>query len=214
MILNRFWRLEISVVLVAVIIAGWIFGINPQLSELNATAQEREAVSTDLAKNRATLAELEADPGNIGEIAALLADLVISIPPRPAIPVFISQVNAMANQNQLKIKSISVGEARPFLKPTEATLQDEGIKDSAKVIDGLINSKFILIPIEIRVLASYQNVLRFVNDLQLGPRLFLVTSFASATSSLTADSNSTGMVDSKLSGFIFVIPEKKVVAAK
>ncbi len=214
MILNRFWRLGIAVIVVVVIIAGWIFGIQPRLSELTVTARERVIVSTALAKNQAILAKLEGDQENVGEIAALLDHLVISIPPRPSIPVFISEVNAMAKQNQIKIKSISVGEARPFLKPPEATLQDDGAKDSAKTIDGLINSKFTLIPIEIAVSASYQNVLSFVNDLQLGPRLFLITSFASAAMSLTAVSNSTNTVDSRFSGFIFVIPEKKVVAAK
>jgi hypothetical protein len=73
-------------------------------------------------------------------------------------------------------------------------------------------ANFIAIPIQLAVSGPYANVLDFVNGLQMGPRLFLVT--ALTTKSSTDPKPAPGAVDATVGGFVYVVLDANAAAAK
>ena len=78
----------------------------------------------------------------------------------------------------------------------------------APTVNALVTAaNFVAIPITLSVDGSYDGVLDFVEGLQLGERLVMVTTF---TTSVTADS---GNVTGAITGFVYVLLEPGAAAA-
>ncbi|MFP3380300.1 hypothetical protein SB767_28695, partial [Bacillus sp. SIMBA_069] len=73
-------------------------------------------------------------------------------------------------------------------------------------VNALITSQnFAAQPVTITVRGQYANILDFVNGLQKGSRLFLVTSFS--TGPTTGTDAVPGSLDAKIAGYIYSLTE-------
>ena len=166
------------------------------------------------AKNQLLLTKLKADFQNIGPLKSQLDRLSISVPPSANISAFISEVNSMANAHKTTIKSLIVSDAKPYTLSAPPP-SDNGIKEpsSPQSNPKITSANFVVIPIQITASGQYTNVLDFINSIQMGQRLFLISALSSTGSMggnagdavSTLSGKAAGKVDASIGGYIYVL---------
>ncbi|MDQ1588756.1 MAG: hypothetical protein QOJ77_1921 [Microbacteriaceae bacterium] len=229
---NRLWLIGLVAVMVAVAALGWVLGIQPQLAAVADADQQRATVQAQNAENEAVLAKLKKDYSSIGELKQQLVSLRQSVPASAEMSTFVTELDALAGAHQVTVKSISVSDAMPYTppaapaaaptstaspSPTAAPAPVAAAPTAPTAPPAVTNSKitaanFIAIPIQLSLSGTYSNVLDFVNGLQMGPRLFLVTTLSTTASSGTTAG--AGAVDSSVGGFVYVVLDANAAAAK
>lgn len=217
---NRLWIIGSVLAMVVVVVLGWLVGIQPQLDAISADAKEQATVEATNAGHAALLAKLKEDFKDVDKLNAELASLDASVPAGTEIPAFADQLDALAVGTQVTLSGITVADAQPYtpvmapLAPAPATAADSGSAPtpdpsatSAPVptagVPPVTNAKisadnFAAIAVQITVKGGYANVLNFVNGLQTGARLFLVTGLTTA-----ASTDYPGAVEANISGLIY-----------
>jgi Tfp pilus assembly protein PilO len=228
---NRLWLIGLVAVMVAVVALGWLLGIQPQLAATAAADQNRATVQSENAANEVVLAKLKKDYSSIGELKQRLVSLRQSVPASADMSAFVTELDTLAGAHQVTVKTITVSDAVPYTAPIApaaaptATASPATTPTPAPIAaaptaptapPAVTNSKitaanFIAIPIQLSLAGAYSNVLDFVNGLQMGPRLFLVTTFSTSASSATAGA---GAVDATVGGFVYVVLDANAAAAK
>lgn len=221
---NRIWTIGSVVVMAVVLAAGWFLGIQPQLAAADAANQARIQVQSQNATSQAVLAQLKKDYQNIDQVKQQLASLRQKVPTQVDASGFVTELNGLAGLYQVTLKSISVGDAKPYTPPvappTPAPSRSpapSGTPGTAAKAPGVIgatnplitSANFIVIPVQLTVTGSYGNVLDFVSGLQTGQRLFLVSAFSSGASTVagapSTNVTTVGTVDSTVGGFMYVL---------
>lgn len=232
---NRLWLIGLIAVMVAVVAMGWLLGIQPQLAAAAAADQQRSTVQTQNATNETVLAKLKKDYSSIEELKQQLVSLRQSVPASADMSAFVTELNSLSAGHQVTVKTITVSDAMPYTAPAApAAAPSASASPSATPTPvptaaapaapvaptappAVTNSKitaanFIAIPIQLSISGPYSNVLDFVNGLQMGPRLFLVTTFSTtASSDKTAGA---GAVDATVGGFVYVVLDANAAAEK
>jgi Tfp pilus assembly protein PilO len=217
---NRLWVIGSVVVMVAVVALGWVLGIQPQLSAATEANSQRATVAQTNAAQEASLAKLKEDYKSIGKLNEQLAALDESVPSGTDAPDYVNQLDALAAASQVTLKGLTVADAQAYTPvapvapaapaasgdaaatptPTEAPAL-VAAPGSPPVTNAKITAEnFASLAVQITVSGPYTNVLNFVNGLQTGKRLFLVTGLAT-----TAVADSPGVVDGTISGLIYSI---------
>lgn len=217
--------------MVAVTAAGWFLGIQPQLATAAATNQDRAATEVRNSANEILLASLKKDFSHIGALKTQLASLQDSVPDSAAIPAFLTEIDSLAGAHQVVATAIRVANATVYSPPAvavpapaaDATATSTPTPTPAPVAPAapvgtlqVVNPKitaanFVAIPVHLTITGQYPNVLDFVNGLQMGPRLFLVTSLSITTPTATAKTTGSA-VESNIGGFIYVLLQKGTAA--
>jgi Tfp pilus assembly protein PilO len=218
---NRVWLIGLVAVMVAVAALGWLLGIQPQLAAATSADQSRAAVQAQNATNETVLAKLKKDYSSIEELKQQLVSLRQSVPASADMSAFVTELDSLSAAHQITVKTITVSDAMPYTAPVTAptasaspsatptpapTAAAPAAPAAPTAPPAVTNSKitaanFIAIPIQLSLTGPYANVLDFVNGLQMGPRLFLVTTF-----STTASSDKTASaVDSTVGGYVYVV---------
>jgi Tfp pilus assembly protein PilO len=153
-----------------------------------------------------------------------------SVPLDAGVSEFIDDLNNLAVASGVTVSNLTVDPAQQYVAPESAAAAApaddpaEPADDAAaadplappEVTNPLVTSaNFILIPISIDTTGSYAQVVDFVSGLQNGPRLFLVNTFASASTSEEV----AGEVTGSITGYIYVLldqydPEARAEAAE
>jgi len=207
---NRMWVLGATLSIVVIVAAGWFIGISPQLAVAASTNSERNSVMAANARNEILLAKLKHDYQNIDALKSEVSTLQESVPTSADISSFVTELNTLANARKVTLKSITVSDAKPY---TPAIQETKAGTASAPQTNPQITSKnFVIIPVQIGITGDYGKVLDFVNDVQQGQRLFLVSALSSmgATNAkgIKGSPTITGgsqKVDSSITGFIYVL---------
>lgn len=230
---NRLWLIGLVAVMVAVVAMGWLLGIQPQLAAATSADQSRAEVQSENATNETVLAKLKKDYSSIGELKQQLISLRQSVPASPDMSAFVAELDTLSGSHQVTVKTIAVSDAMPYTppvappaaatstaspspSPSPTPTPVAAAPTTPPAPPAVTNSKitaanFIAIPIQLSLSGTYSNVLDFVNGLQMGPRLFLVTKF-----STTASSDPTaapGAVDATVGGYVYVVLDPNAVAA-
>lgn len=171
---NRIWFLGTVIVVAAIVALGWLLGISPKLAELTASEREVAAAEAVNADEYNKLLELKKEFENIDEVRDELKDLQISIPDTDGLSDFIRQINALAAQYGVTVKTINTDTATEFDLPENAVVLD---KDGKPVPAPPLPKNFVRIPISIEIEGNPDAVFNFVHGLQTGERLFLATKF-------------------------------------
>lgn len=206
---NRLWIIGSVAAMVVVVALGLLFGIQPQLSAAFTAEQQRQSVAADNAVKLAQLHKLESDFKQLPALKATLKQLEESVPPSSELPAMISNLDALAASTGTTIESIAVKDAQPYAPPAVTPAPASGTTTStpaptatptaapaptpakpqapAPVTNAQVTAaNFVAIPVSISVNGSYSQALAFVDGLQHGKRLFLVTTFASSKSAAPA----------------------------
>lgn len=206
---NRLWLLGSTVAILAILAIGWVIGIAPQLSAASAANVDRANAITTNAKNQILLEKLKSDFANIDALKGQLTALRTSVPTQADISSFVTELNSLASTRKVILKSIVVSDAKAYA-PVPSTAGSSPTSDPNVALPKLDNSKFIIIPVQISVSGDYGRVLEFINDVQMGKRLFLASSLSSTGSTNSKSSGDllvagSQKVDSSIGGYIYVL---------
>jgi Tfp pilus assembly protein PilO len=217
---NRIWTIGSVLLIVAVLGLGFLLGVQPQLAAIATANTERAAVEATNAAAEAKLAALKKQFEGIDELKTELATLVESVPTGANAPELVDQLDALAKGVGVTLTSITVADAQPYT-PVEAVAapapapdpeSDQASADAVVVVPEPVappgapphtnpqvtpgNVAVLQVPVSVK--GSYAQVLDYVNGLQSGKRLFLVTSL-----STTASSENNGIVEATIGGLVY-----------
>lgn len=202
MIRNRAWLWGGALASLIVFAVGWMIGLQPQLTKISTANQNREIVVAKNVKDEILLAKLKSDFQNIDVMKMDLARLRSSVPAQAEISAFVSELNFLANNQEVTVKSISVSDAKPYTPNSGAAEADGGDINKVFTDPKITSLNFIVVPVQFSVAGKYSNVLQFLRSVQTGERLFLISNFGSTGST---ESGATGRVDSTVGGYIYVL---------
>ncbi|MBC7596034.1 MAG: hypothetical protein H7288_19255 [Kineosporiaceae bacterium] len=250
--LNRLWVLGSVVLIAATAVLGWVLGISPKLSEASIADADRVAVETQNSAAALKVAALKVKFDNIRDLKGELSALRLAVPNAAEIPAFVTQLDSIAEQHQVTLTDISVKDAQAYVPVVVAptATATEGAQTApaptatpaptasaaptaaevaaalAPVPNALITaSNFVSVPISLSVSGRYGNVLDFIEGLQKGTRLVMVTTFATArmetpdpagpasnSTSIIETSAASGQVTTTISALIYVLLDQATAA--
>ena len=222
---NRMWVIGSVLAMVAVLLLGWVAGIQPQLAAAATADDERSTVEQTNIIQEAALAKLKEDFAGIDALKATLVPLAASVPSGTEAPAFVSQIDALAVAHGVTLAGITMADPvayTPVVPPAAvaadgtdaaAAAADAPVAGSAEAVptpeaavagappvtnSQITATNFASLAVSIDVSGSYTNVLNFVSALQSGTRLFMVTGLKTA-----AVADAPGEVTATISGFIY-----------
>jgi Tfp pilus assembly protein PilO len=224
---NRLWTIGAGLAMVVVLVMGWFLGIQPQLSSATTAGDNLATTQTQNAASSASIAKLKTDFEGITKLTQDVATLRESVPSSAQISAFVTELDSLAGQHQVEVKSIGISDAKAYTPPaviaaapaagTSPSPSPSPIPTATNVPVSapaaptapvlVTNSKitaanFIAIPVQLSIKGPYSNVLEFVRGLQTGPRLFLVTTMSTKP---PGDKASAGSVDASVGGLVYVL---------
>lgn len=209
---SRFWVIAAILTIVVTIAGGWFIGISPQLGAAAAAKTDRSQVIAANQRNQILLAQLKRDYQNIDALKNQISNLQKSVPPVREIPSFVTELNTLANAQGVIVKSFAVSDAKPYTPITQGSTGKNAPSGPSQTDPRITPNNFFPIPVQFAVTGDYAKVLDFVNDVQLGRRLFLVSGLSSvgATNSKGAKGGPTTSggaqkVTSSITGYIYVL---------
>lgn len=217
---TRLWVIASVLVMALVLAGGWFLGVQPQLGAIaDAEAQTASVQQTNETYAQA-LAKLKRDSADLPALKAKLASLAASVPEGSAVPAFIDQLNALYTASNVVCIDQSFSDAvayspaaPPAATPTSTQTPAPGAAPTPTpaptaaagtppVVSSLITAtNFAARPVSVTVRGRFADILTFVNGLQTGPRLFLVTSFSTVPA--TDATAGPGTLDAKVAGYVF-----------
>jgi len=201
---NRLLLIVAAVTGVAVLVLGFLLGVQPQLAAGAEARSQQESVDAQNDALRAATAALRAESERLPELRAELATAEASVPGEAAMPTLLRQIDEMATGANVTVSGFTTADAVAYEIPAsaaapvdEAGTSAEGTDPSTEaaagatdgtaqgappaVTDPLVTAAtFSTIAVTVDVEGSYVQALEFVDRLQKGPRLFLVTTITSS----------------------------------
>jgi len=192
---------------VAVLVLGFLLGVQPQLAAGADARTQQESVDAQNDALRAATAELRAESERLPELRTELAAAEASVPAEAAMPTLLRQLDEMATGANVTVSGFTTADAVSYEVPASAAApvadagaSTEGTDTSAEgsaptadatdgaaagappaVTDPLVTAAtFSTIAVTVDVEGSYAQALEFVDRLQKGSRLFLVTTITSS----------------------------------
>jgi len=194
---------------VAVLALGFLLGVQPQLSAASAAAEQKSSVDQQNEGIRAAVEQLIAENEGLSGLEAERDYKVASVPAAPDMPALIRQLDAMAGEAGTVVTSFTTADPVSYAAPASATAPEaaapaEGTESSegtdgsadaaaaapaeaalptapATVTDPAVTAaNFSTIAVTVDIEGSYDQALDFVDRIQKGPRLFLVTAITSS----------------------------------
>ncbi|MBF4580458.1 hypothetical protein [Frigoribacterium sp. VKM Ac-2530] len=211
---NRIKMIVAALSGVAVLALGFLLGVQPQLASASAAAEQRSTVETQNEGLRATLAQLVTENDQLSTLAADRDTRRASVPDAADMPELIRQLDEMADAAGVPVTSFTTADAVSYEMPasaaapvadaatTEGTAPAEGADASAAApteaagptapttfTDPAVTAaNFSTIAVTVDIEGSYDQALDFVDRLQKGSRLFLVTTITSSEAGEGTDS--------------------------
>lgn len=206
------WVIGAIVAMVVTVAAGWVIGISPQLTAAATANNDRANVMAANSRNEILLAKLKRDYQNIDALKNQVSTLQESVPANADVSSFVTELNSLANARKVTLKSITVSDAKAYTPTTQAAAAKTAPTGSPQTNSKITTANFVTIPVQIGITGDYGKVLDFVNDVQLGRRLFLVSALSSAGSTnskgVKGSPNISGgsqRVDSSITGYMYVL---------
>lgn len=217
-------------IMVALVAAGWFLVAQPQLAAASDASTQLSTVQSQIRTTQSTIAELKSEQKEIPSLKASLRELRRSIPTDVESSAYITGINDLAAQAGVTITAITVNDGEPYTPPvaaSSATKPTGGASPSpsptpspsasptAPAVSGwtaatdarLTGSNFILIPTSVGVKGDWPTTVAFIHGLQTSSRLFLVKGLA-----ITHDTGDPTLLDTTITGFIYVILDPKSAA--
>lgn len=216
---NRLWVIGSVTVMIITLVAGWFLGAQPFLDAAAKDDLERTSIEAQNAAQQAEIARLAEENKDFDAIEAEYKGLQKSIPGSPSTASFIQGLDGLAASTGVQVTGITVSESQAYTVPLSAAAAQAAAETPtpgsteapvATVPTGYVAAtnplitpdNFVGIKVGVDLKGSYQTVLAFVQGLQSGARLVLVTGFTSTTS---ADDPTN--VSAHVDGMIYVLKQ-------
>jgi len=178
---KRVWLGGGAVFAVLILLIGWFFVIDPELSAAASTRDEAESAQAQNVVMDAKNNALQAQQENIASLQANLQDLSAGLPADDGLPAFTRQLSEQAGTSVV-LTSIIVGAVGPVaaaVPATESTGETENTSEAGTtaVPDATPAASTTLVQMTITVAAAGlgDDLVAFVQKIQTGPRRVLVT---------------------------------------
>lgn len=231
---NRIKMIVAALSGVAVLALAFFLGVQPQLTAASAAADQRSSVEQQNQGLRSTLAQLVAENDKLSTLTADRDARRSSVPDGADMPELIRQLDDMASAAGVPVTSFTAGDAVSYTVPSSAEVPAadpaagepaaaEGSDTStaapaeaavptapATVTDPSVTAaNFSTIAVTVDIEGSYDQALDFVDRLQKGPRLFLVTTITSSEPESGADGEAAaaGAQTWTIGGLVFVMQD-------
>jgi hypothetical protein len=190
---NRIFGILTALVVAALFAGGWFLGASPLIDQMNTADAARADVVTRNQQLEAELAALAKAKEQLPEMIEAAELLTVSIPGDTDSSIFIRGLNGLAAASGVTITIIEMLDGQPYQAPA--------VGDPMPHTDPLITAEnFVVVPIAITIEGPWPNVLDFIDRLQHGQRLALVTDIKA-----TRDAGESFTVI--LGGTIYVLPD-------
>jgi Tfp pilus assembly protein PilO len=211
---NRVWVFGAVSALIGIAVLGWFVGISPQLAAVASTNQNRAIIMNQNRVSEVLLARLKRDYLGIDALKTRIASLQVAVPTSAQLSTFVTELNLLAARHKVTVKAIAISDAQPYTTPPAPPVSKNSAKTAVLTNPKITPANFVVIPIQISITGVFGEVLDFVHEVQVGPRLFLVATLSSKTS-MTSTSGVASVkkttkvgpttVDSTIGGFVYVL---------
>lgn len=193
---NKFWLLIAAILGVAILAMGWFLGVSPKLDEMNAANEQRASVEQQNALHEAKLKELKAQFAKIEELRTELKEGQLGLPPGDELSTFLGQLHTLETASGVTLTKFAASDGQSYLPAPGTTASQLVTADN-----------FVAITIDLTVVGSRAQVIEFLNNLQYGDRLFLVTklTLTQDQSGSAEDGEAEGGYTGTITGFVYVL---------
>ena len=212
---NRIWIIATAMISIVVLALGWFLGISPQLDQAVSNLAEKSSVEATNADHEVELAMLMKQFESIDEITAELEGLREQLPPEARYAEFLRQVDDIADSSKISFATSLIGNPEVFVMPAAQVDSDSVATEPEADAPQNTLSSILAIPITLEVTGSYRTVLDFVQKMQTGTRIFLVTGLSGSTEEVKSTVEgvpSTSVMRLIVSGYIYVVSDPTYVA--
>jgi len=227
---------------VAVLALGFFLGVQPQLSATSAALEQKSGIDQQNEGIRAAVEQLIAENEGLAGLEADRDARFASVPDEPDMPTLIRQLDQMAGEAGTQVTAFTTADPVSYAAPASATApaaeaapaagseSTEGTApaDAAAaapaeaavptapttVTDPAVTAaNFSTIAVTVDVAGSYDQALDFVDRLQKGPRLFLVTTITSSEPEEGAQGVAAQGQTWTVGGLVFVLQDGDTASA-
>ncbi len=221
---HRIISLASILAMVLIPVIGWFLIAQPQFAAAALADTARAEADSQAAATMAAVAELKAQAEDLPALTGTLDELRGSLPAEVDSSAYIDGLNALAIATGVQITALSVDNPAAYtpavavVDPAAAApAEEEGDaaaatdaaaaapiapSDPAIVTNPLITSaNFVAIPVAVELVGGYDSILNFVQGLQTGSRLFLVSKIETDVDPLT------GGYSARVGGFIYAVTD-------
>lgn len=198
---NRLSLLLAFVAMAVVAVGGFFLAVQPQLAQASAAQTQETNVEKTNHASRLELTRLREQAAKLPAMRQELAQLSASVPDGADLSSFIADLDGIASASGMEVSSYTTSDAvayapvapaapaaaAPSASPSAASTAAPAAAvptapaAPAVVTNGAITGEnFSVIPVTIAVDGTFEQALAFLNGVQHGKRLFLVTSISSA----------------------------------
>ncbi|WP_242089451.1 hypothetical protein [Curtobacterium sp. DN_7.5] len=200
---NRLSLLLAFAAMAIVAVGGFFLAVQPQLA-LAANAREQTAtVEQTNATSRVELARLKAQAAKLPAMRDELSSLTRSVPESASVSSFIDELDGIAADTGMQVSAFTASDATAYqpaataagsassaatpapgaaatATPAPSATPAEPTAPSIVTNAAITGQNFSVIPVTVAVDGTFDQALRFVQGVQTGKRLFLITSITSA----------------------------------
>ncbi|MGU3410793.1 type 4a pilus biogenesis protein PilO [Microbacterium sp. M1A1_1b] len=206
---NRLTLLLAFVAMAVVAVGGFFLAVQPQLALASTARDQRASVEQTNAASRTELARLREQSAKLPQMQEQLAQLSASVPDSADLSSFIGDLNAVAAASGMQISSYTTsdavayapaaaaagtssaaaGTATPSATPAPSASASASAAPAAPAAPAAVTNAaitgqdFSVIPVTVAVDGTFAQALTFVDGIQHGSRLFLITNVSSAEKS-------------------------------
>ena len=208
---TRMWVLGAGLLTVAIAAMGWFLGISPKLDEAGVADQQRAGVVAQNVVHEREVAKIKKQYEQLPQLKSELAVLRAAVPANDDLSTFLGELHALEQQSQVSLTNFTASDGQPYtpVKSTEKAVTT-GKTTSTSKTGGTVNApittnplvtpeNFVAITVNVTVTGDQPRVMNFIEGVQTGGRLYLVTDLT------LAQDQTTGAFKATITGFVYVL---------
>jgi Tfp pilus assembly protein PilO len=220
----RTWVIGAVALMLVVVIAGYMLGISPLMSQVDAANQQTATIQTTNASSQAQLASLRTQYAGIGKLKANLNTLRGSIPELEEASSFFNELTALSAQYGVTVVNLTLANAVVYTAPGAAAATTPAPSTATQTASPspsaattpvtatpvAAGSNLIAVPVGLTVVGPFDATRDFVGALQTGTRLIYVTTTSLTSSDLASSATIAGNLFT-LKGTSDVVTKTKLI---
>ena len=209
---TRLWIIGSMLLVIAILAMGWFLGVAPKLAEAAIAGQQQSEAEAQNVVHEREIAVIKKQFDQLPALKSQLAVLRAAVPAGNGMSAFLDELHALEQQNQVSLTDFKAGDGQPYTPVKSTTL-------TASTTNPLVTpDNFVAIQVGVTVTGDDANIMRFIDGVQTGDRLFLVTSLKLDQDKAAADTTSKTQpvvaFTATVSGLVYVLLDKPATPAK
>lgn len=209
---TRLWIIGSMLLVIAILAMGWFLGVAPKLAEAATAGQQQSEAEAQNVVHEREIAVIKKQFDQLPALKSQLAVLRAAVPAGNGMSAFLDELHALEQQNQVSLTDFKAGDGQPYTPVKSTTL-------TASTTNPLVTpDNFVAIQVGVTVTGDDANIMRFIDGVQTGDRLFLVTSLKLDQDKAAADTTSKTQpvvaFTATVSGLVYVLLDKPATPAK